>query len=231
MHLSGSRVPDWFNHQCSGSSVTLQLPHNKILGFAVCAVSNLEQGALNFAAVRSALCICTFIGNRGQHSFGFQLLDGRFRADRFFESDHIFVGYKIGLTKQVELDDECYYTEATFRITVDDDGVSTNDFRTVKDCSCIRSCGVRVLHFNNEEVQNLSTTPPIIHADRSTLPFFVDLCEMKSERKRVISEREEETERVLGVSGEAESSELREGRGICQQLLPVPKRHRERHGE
>lgn len=188
MHLSGSRVPDWFNHQCSGSSVTLQLPHNKILGFAVCAVINLEQGALNFAAVRSALCICTLIGNRGQHSFGFQLLDGRFRADRFFESDHIFVGYKIGLTKQVELDDECYYTEATFRITVDDDGVSTNDFRTVKDC--IRSCGVRVLHFNNEEVQNLSTTPPIIPADRSTLPFFVDLCEMKSERKRVISERE-----------------------------------------
>jgi hypothetical protein len=139
------------------------------------------------------------------------------------------VGYKIGLTKQVELDNECYYTEATFRITVDDDGVSTNDFRTVKDC--IRSCGVRVLHFNNEEVQNLSTTPPIIPADRSTLPFFVDLCEMKSERKRVISEREEETERVLRVSGEAESSELREGRGICQQLLPVPKRHRERHGE
>lgn len=147
--------------------------------------------------------------------------------ERFFESDHIFVGYKIDLTKQVEQDDECYYTVARFRIIVDDDGVSTNDFRTVKDCSCIRSCGVRLLHFNSEEVQNLSTTPPIINPDRSTLPFFVDLCGMKSERKRLISDREEETERVLRVSGEAESSELREGRGICQQLLLVPKRHGE----
>ncbi|KAH7568354.1 hypothetical protein JRO89_XS07G0280600 [Xanthoceras sorbifolium] len=43
--LPGSVIPDWFNHQSIGSSITIQLPgHNsKLVGFALCIVIAFEK--------------------------------------------------------------------------------------------------------------------------------------------------------------------------------------------
>lgn len=75
--LSGSQIPNWFDHQCKASSVTVLLQPNrffsKFLGIAICAVSNF-QGAVNNASLQSASCVCTLKGNHAVQSFSFPLL-------------------------------------------------------------------------------------------------------------------------------------------------------------
>ncbi|KAH9726986.1 Disease resistance-like protein DSC1 [Citrus sinensis] len=45
--LPGNEIPDWFSHQCLGSSLTIQLPHHScngsFIGFAFCIVIELEK--------------------------------------------------------------------------------------------------------------------------------------------------------------------------------------------
>lgn len=159
--LPGSEIPDWFNHQCMGSSVTVRLPPNwsfdKLMGIAICAVSN--QCAHNNVSLQSSLCLCTFKGNHGQRSFRFPFLHERFRTDRFLDSDHIFLRYKTGPIPVDWYSDKHDYTEARFSIMVDNE-VSRNDFKTLKACSSITSCGVRFFDVNHEELQNLGTPSP-----------------------------------------------------------------------
>ncbi|KAK9913877.1 hypothetical protein M0R45_037681 [Rubus argutus] len=202
MSLPGSVIPDWFNYQCKGFSVTLQLPPNwfddKFLGLAICAVSDFK-GANNDASDLSALCNCTFKGNHGEYSFNFTLLDWGFTRDsRFLESDHMFLAYvpwsEYRLIEEGKPVNERFYTEATFEIVVEN-GVYTHDLRTVTQRHCITSFGVRFFHGSYMEVQNLSITESKSHHDS---------CEiiLATSRKR---RREREWVAVQSPAGEESS--------------------------
>nr|XP_011468890.1 PREDICTED: protein SUPPRESSOR OF npr1-1, CONSTITUTIVE 1-like [Fragaria vesca subsp. vesca] len=147
MCLPGREIPNWFNHQCSGSSITVQLPPNwlcnQFFGFAICAKF---KGADIHTSHLSARSFCTLSGNHGKIAFNFDLLRWRFKIDRFLESDHMFLGYvswsKYRLVEQGKPINERYYTEATFEIVVEN-GIHAPGFRTEIIQHCITSCGVR----------------------------------------------------------------------------------------
>ncbi|XP_050387840.1 TMV resistance protein N-like isoform X2 [Argentina anserina] len=172
MSLPGSEIPRWFNHQCNGFSVNVQLPQNwfddKFLGFALCVVSNFK-GPHNDASDLSAVCYCTFKGNHGEYKFNFHLLDWDFRTNRFLQSDHMFLGYvpwsQYRFSKEGKPVSERYYTEATFEIAVENGVYTQDDNRTVIRRHCITSCGVRLFHGDYMEAQNLSITQPNSHHD------------------------------------------------------------------
>ncbi|PRQ59649.1 hypothetical protein RchiOBHm_Chr1g0372511 [Rosa chinensis] len=146
MSLPGSEIPDWFNYQCRGSSLTVQLPPNwfddKFLGFAICAVSDFK-GSQNYASDLSALCHCGLKGNHGESSFSFTLLDWGFTTDRILEADHMFLAYlpwsEYRFTEEGKLVNEQYFTEATFEIVVEN-RVDRHVFGTVMNRHCITSC-------------------------------------------------------------------------------------------
>ncbi|XP_062001457.1 disease resistance protein RUN1-like isoform X2 [Rosa rugosa] len=176
MCLAGrNKIPDWFNHQCGGSSITVQLPPNwfcnQFFGFAICANfkgANIETSHL------SARSFCTLTGNQGKTAFSFDLLRWRFKSDRFLESDHMFLGYvswsKYRLVEQGKPINERYYTEATFEIVVEN-GIHAPDFRTEIQQHCITSCGVRFF-----------TRPKCDH-DRCEI-LLATMRKRKRERKR-----------------------------------------------
>ncbi|KAM5570093.1 hypothetical protein ABKV19_017219 [Rosa sericea] len=175
MSLPGSDIPDWFNHQSRGSSVTVQLPPNwladNFLGFAICAISNL-RGADNRKTLTSASCCCTLKENDGQDNFYFPLfhfLDG---TDVPLQSDHMFLGYTNSRTLR-ESSCERKYTEARFRIVVGDEYISA-DSTTLEDCTWIKSCGVRLFPMSP--------------------PFSVDLiCNLENRETEIRSSAQEGT--------------------------------------
>ncbi|PRQ59963.1 putative transcription factor WRKY family [Rosa chinensis] len=189
MSLPGSEIPHWFNHQCKGFLVNVQLPQNwfddKFLGFAICGVSNFK-GAHNDASDLSAVCFCTFKGNHGEYKFSFHLLDWGFRTNRFLQSDHMFLGYvpwsQYRFSDGGKPVNERYYTEATFEILVENGVYAHDDYRTVIRRHCITSCGVRLFHGNYMEPQNLSITQPNSHHDSSEI-----LLDTARKRKREIA--------------------------------------------
>ncbi|KAL6127972.1 hypothetical protein ACLB2K_071333 [Fragaria x ananassa] len=166
MSLPGSVIPDWFDYQCWGSSVTAQLPtdwyDNKFLGFALCAVSDFK-GARR-ASNLSARCNCIFRGNHGDHTFKFNLLDWGFDGDRFPESDHMFLGYvpwsEYRFIQDGKSVSERYYTEATFEIVLEV-GVYILGFRTLANPHCITSCGARLFHADYMEPKSLCDMFPL----------------------------------------------------------------------
>ncbi|KAM5557199.1 disease resistance protein RPV1 [Rosa sericea] len=193
MSLPGSEVPNWFPNQSGGFSVSVQLPLNlsdcKFLGFAICAVCKC-QGINDDTSPLSASCLCTFKGNRGECSFSFDLLNSVFRTDRLFSSDHMFLRYvswsDCRLIEEGKLVNEAY-TEATFQIVVSES--ITEQLR-------IRSCGVRFVYANPDEMLDLNMPQPQVHADScETGVCFMDPYEL----------RNNETERVE-ISREIESS-------------------------
>ncbi|KAL6130690.1 hypothetical protein ACLB2K_069069 [Fragaria x ananassa] len=145
MCLPGSDIPDWFNHQDRGSSVTVQLQPDwspdMFEGLAICAISNL-RGARNRQTLESTFCYATFKANEGQDNFYFRLLPPQYQGgtDVPLESDHMILGY-INLSNFGTLHSGRKYTEATFRIV-------TLDFMSWKDCTWITSCGVRLFQMN-----------------------------------------------------------------------------------
>ncbi|KAM5554806.1 hypothetical protein ABKV19_022962 [Rosa sericea] len=153
MSLPGSDIPDWFNHQSRGSSVTVQLPPNwlanKFLGFATCAISNL-RGADNITNLKSAYCCCTLKANDGQDNIYFPLLPRYLGGtDMPLESDHMFLGLGyINSRTLEELPCERKYTEARFRIAAGDFELIPDDSVTWEDCTWITSCGVRLFPMN-----------------------------------------------------------------------------------
>ncbi|KAL6123301.1 hypothetical protein ACLB2K_075823 [Fragaria x ananassa] len=189
MSLPGSEIPHWFNHQCKGFSVNVQLPQNwfddKFLGFALCVVSNFK-GAHNDASNLSAICYCTFKGNHGEYKFNFQLLDWGFRTNRFLQSDHMFLGYvpwsQYRCSNEGKPVSERYYTEATFEIVVENGVYTHENNRTVIRRHCITSCGVRLFHGDYMEVQNLSIAQPNSHHDSCEI-----LLDTARKRKRDIA--------------------------------------------
>lgn len=190
MSLPGSEIPDWFNYQCKGFSVTVQLAPNwfddKFLGFAICAVCDFK-GAYNDASDLSALCYCTFKGNHGEYSFNFTLLDWGFTRDsRFLESDHMFLAYvpwsEYRLIEKGKPVNERFYTEATFEIVIES-GVYTHDLRTVSQRHCITSFGVRFFHGSYMQVQNLSITESKSHHDSCEIIFATTSSSRKRRRE------------------------------------------------
>ncbi|KAL6210822.1 hypothetical protein ACLB2K_016054 [Fragaria x ananassa] len=200
MSLPGSNIPDWFNHRSKGCSVTAQLPnnwfHNKILGFAICAVSNFK-GSDNNASALAALCSCTFRGNHGDYKFKFRLLDWGFEGKRILQSDHMFLGYvpwsdyhlvntcchsEASFVEEENAVSKCFYTEATFEIEVGN-RVRTYDSRTEEKRPCITSCGVHFYHGDFMELQNLNTAHSQSHHD-SCEPLSAATSKRKRERGR-----------------------------------------------
>ncbi|XP_050387107.1 disease resistance-like protein DSC1 isoform X2 [Argentina anserina] len=152
MYLPGSDIPDWFDHQSRGSSVTVQLPPdgftNKFQGLAICAIINLRDAG-NREILESALCCAILKTTVGQTRFYFRLFPEphhSLETDTPLESDHMFLG--------------CYHssiyidsggTDATFKIvTTSDPRVGHSDYfipgdsMTWEDCMWITSCGVRL---------------------------------------------------------------------------------------
>ncbi|KAM5556894.1 TMV resistance protein N [Rosa sericea] len=169
MSLPGSEIPDWFNYQCKGFSLTVQLPPNwldsKFLGFAICAVSDFK-GSQNDASDLIALCHCGLKGNHGRYRFSFTLLDWGFTTDRILESDHMFMAYvpwsEYRFIEEGKLVNERYFTEATFEIVVEN-RVERHGFGTVITRHCITSCGVRFFHgdymdYMEEQILTISET-------------------------------------------------------------------------
>lgn len=171
MCLPGSKIPDWFSHQCVGPSVTVQLPfENKILGFAICGLSNFK--CPQYASDLSATCFCSFKGYDDNYSFSFCLLDWSvsvlqlnwsFKSRRFLRSDHIFMGYVPWPKSIIEEGNaegggrgkageeiRINYTEATFRIVLQSRGY-TRGFMVPEQNHSITSCGVRFFYANHEE--------------------------------------------------------------------------------
>ncbi|KAK9910856.1 hypothetical protein M0R45_034795 [Rubus argutus] len=180
---AGSGIPNWFNHQCRGPSVTVQLPPNwfpnKFLGLTICAISNL-RGADNSTTLESALCWCTFKANDGdEESFHFPLVDHMGSTNNLLESDHMFLRYRHSSSPR-EWQNQGKYTEARFRVVRGDNGFNRKDPMTLEDCSWITSCGVSLFPVNNED------------------SLSVDLWDSeRSKRKRETIERDKET---MGVA-------------------------------
>lgn len=149
MSLPGSETPDWFNHQCIGSSITVQLPENlfdnKFLGFSICGITDFKGG--HYASKLSAQCFCTFSGNHSKYSFSFYLVDWGFTTDRFLKSDHMFLGYvpwsEYRLIKKGEPVNQRYYTDAKFKIVVKNE-VIVHDFTAAAVAEVQQSCIKRV---------------------------------------------------------------------------------------
>ncbi|PRQ57520.1 putative TIR domain, winged helix-turn-helix DNA-binding domain-containing protein [Rosa chinensis] len=159
MTLPGSDIPDWFNHQSGGLSVTVPLPPNwlasNFLGFGICAISNL-RGADNRKTLESTTCCCTLKANDGQDNFYFPLLPPfRGGTDVPLELDHMLLGYT-NFRSLGEWHNERKYTEATFRIVAEDYGVIREDW---EDCTWITSCGVRLFHMNPTNVGGQRAEP------------------------------------------------------------------------
>ncbi|KAK9914147.1 hypothetical protein M0R45_037941 [Rubus argutus] len=206
MSHPGDEVPDWFDHQSRGFSVSVQLPPNwfdsKFLGFAICAVRT------HWGSPVPATCLCTFKGDFGECSFRFDLIDSDFTIDRSLGSDHMFLGYvswsECPLIEEGRLVNETY-TEATFQIAVESEFIIEQ--------LLISSCGVRLIYANPDEMLNLSVTQPRVLANScGTGVTSMDPCEITE------TERAEITE----VSREVESSEAREGRDTCHRLQLFP---------
>ncbi|KAM5554807.1 hypothetical protein ABKV19_022963 [Rosa sericea] len=222
--LPGSDIPEWFNHQSRGSSVTVQLPPNwlanKFLGFAICAIGNL-RGAAN-TKTQSAVCCCTLEANDGQDNFYFSLFDILDGTGMPLESDHMLLGYT-NFRSLGERHNERKYAEARFRIVASTYGVIPNDSMTLEDCTWITSCGVRLFHIN----------PP------SSVDLICNLenreTEIRSKRKRETLERGKEK---MGVEVQEEEEECSGGPicycfslSGCTISLRKRQREKEREGE
>ncbi|KAL6124438.1 hypothetical protein ACLB2K_076950 [Fragaria x ananassa] len=189
MCLPGSDIPDWFNHQDRGSSVTVQLPpdwsSDKFQGFAICAISNL-RGARE--ALESALCCATFKTNEVEVYFYFPLLSKHLVGiNNPLESNHMIMGYTPS-SSFGNWHSGCKYTQATFRI------MRRPSFRVDptkwKDCTCITSCGVRLFQM--------------------IAPSFVDLvCNVENRETEISSKRKRETleRRKEKMGGEVQEEE------------------------
>ncbi|XP_062001500.1 disease resistance-like protein DSC1 [Rosa rugosa] len=220
MSLPGREVPDWFTYRRRGFSVSVELPLNlsdtNFLGFAICAVREC-QGIDDDTSPLSASCLCTFKGNGGECSFRFDLLNAVFRTDRFFSSDHMFLRYvswsDCRLIEEGNLVNEAY-TEATFHIVVESESI-TEQLR-------IRSCGVRFVYADPDEMLDLNMPPPQVHVDSCE----TGVCFMDNPYEFT----NKETERVE-ISREIMSSETAEGIHTCHTLQLFPEQQIERKGE
>ncbi|XP_004306950.1 PREDICTED: uncharacterized protein LOC101303937 [Fragaria vesca subsp. vesca] len=199
MCLPGSDIPDWFNHQDRGSSVTVQLPpdwSHMSDGLAICAISNL-RGADNEETLESAFCYATLKANQGQDNFYFRLLP-RYQGgnDVPLESDHMILVFINSLNFET-FHSGRKYTQATFRIVTTDS--ITDDPMTWKDCTWISSCGVRLFQMN--------------------APSSVDLvCNVENRETEISSKRKRETlergKEKMGVEVQKEEEEC-SGGPIC----------------
>ncbi|KAL6131941.1 hypothetical protein ACLB2K_070314 [Fragaria x ananassa] len=175
MSFPGSSVPDWFNHQSEGSSVTVHLPPNwldhKVCGIAICAVRKQHP----HLSPLFVACFCTFKGNRGEDSFRIDFLIPEAGFLRSEPSAHMFLRYVPWCFVEGKLQADETYTEATFQMAV-----NSEQF-------CITSCGVRIVYANPDEMLNLNMPQPQVHVDSC----FKDSIESRNKKtERVESPRE-----------------------------------------
>ncbi|KAL6130689.1 hypothetical protein ACLB2K_069068 [Fragaria x ananassa] len=201
MSLPGSDIPEWFNHKCGGSSVTVQLPpdwsSDKFQGFAICSISNL-RGARDRKVLESAFCCATFKENDGQDNFYFPLLSKYLGGtNNPLESNHMIMEY-ITSSSFGNWHSGRKYTHATFRIVTRDFESIPDYSKTWKDYTWITSCGVRLFQMN--------------------APSSVDLvCNVENRETETSSKRKRETvergKEKMGV--EVQEEEECSGGPIC----------------
>ncbi|XP_062001518.1 disease resistance-like protein DSC1 isoform X2 [Rosa rugosa] len=174
--LPGSEIPEWFTHQCRGSSVTAKLPpnwfDNKFLGFTICAVTNKPEEMIasnvsdpHRSFTLTARCFCTFKGDLCEYRFSFYLFEVHSGGSEWFESNHMLMGYvpwsEFGMIKREEVN-ERRYKEAKFEIQLQYSsnrlGHCIGEFYP-----SIERCGVRFAFANNEE----DSREPMVEVDNS----------------------------------------------------------------
>ncbi|KAJ4723835.1 putative disease resistance protein (TIR-NBS-LRR class) [Melia azedarach] len=184
MYYPGSEIPEWFEFQSMGSSITSELPqsllNNKVVGFAFCAVVAFEE--LHY----------------GDQDFNFlckwkvKTQDGQWDVDcvkAFYpwdsgnvDSDHVLLGYLL-LRDYIRLDfDEQHYTanEVSFQLN----GNYFGDGEV--DCSkAVKKCGINVLYGQDFRKSKQVEIPEI-----RVLHFYDE--ESKKDRSGSFSDEEEE---------------------------------------
>ncbi|PRQ57591.1 putative transcription factor WRKY family [Rosa chinensis] len=209
----GSEIPQWFTHQCRGSSVTAKLPPNwfdkKFLGFTICAFTNKPQEIVSsiisspFPYFKlTARCFCTFKGDHCEYRFSFYLFDihsvdfGRPWVESnhrcWLESNHMLVGYvpwsESGMIKREEVN-ERRYTEAKFEIQLHYESSKRSD-------QCIEKCGVRFVFDDNEEDSGES----MVEVDNSERSF--QGCSAEPNGSDITGDTSDEDEQYLKLLSE-----------------------------
>nr|XP_011470428.1 PREDICTED: uncharacterized protein LOC105353194 [Fragaria vesca subsp. vesca] len=201
MCLPGSEVPNWFNHQSGGFSVSVHLLPNcfgsNFLGFSICAVRTC-QGINYDTSPLSVDCLITLKGDCGECSFTFDLLDSDLKFDGLFTSDHMVLRYvswsDFGSIEEGKLVKETY-TEATFQIVVGS--------KFVSDQLRIKSCGVRFVYANPAAMLDVNK---IVEGEDCWVLGSVCCCLLLSGCTMCLRRRETEREgdRVTIISDDGE---------------------------
>ncbi|XP_062001517.1 disease resistance protein RUN1-like isoform X1 [Rosa rugosa] len=205
--LPGSKIPEQFNHQWRGTSVTVPLPQNwfdkKFLGFAICAVTN-EPQSVDYRCFWSLTdrCFCTFKGEHCEYRFSFYLFNTHFRyRENWLVSNHMLLGYvpwsEFGINGEEV--NERSYTEAKFEIELHYEFEESEESEEVAFNPSIERCGVRFFFANNEdeEVAHQDFGEPIVHNSEIR---SLDGCLAERSGSDITSDTSDEEEQYLKLS-------------------------------
>ncbi|KAH9724836.1 Disease resistance-like protein DSC1 [Citrus sinensis] len=138
----GSEIPDWFSNQCSGSSLTIQLPRRScsrnLVGFALCAVIQFEEDIDASGKYCNVKC-----------SYNFETktrLEANNNVDDYYnlslngsmDSDHVLLGFEPCWNTEVP-DDGNNQTTISFEFSV--------ECKNEK-CHQVKCCGVCPVYAN-----------------------------------------------------------------------------------
>lgn len=143
----GSEIPDWLSHQCSGSSLTIQLSRHScsrnLVGFALCAVIQFEEEIDASGKYCNVKC-----------SYNFETktpLAAKHNLDDYYnlslngpmDSDHVLLGYEPCWNIEVP-NDGSNHTTVSFEFSV--------ECRNEK-CHQVKRCGVCPVYANRNDTK------------------------------------------------------------------------------
>ena len=111
--LPGSQIPDWFRNQCSGSSITIQLPdyycNENLIGIALCAIISFEEDSDAHDEYFNVVCNYSFkIKSRSQTK---QVDDYCCLVSNVsMDVEHVILGFEP--SRNVKLPDSDHHTAA-----------------------------------------------------------------------------------------------------------------------
>lgn len=143
--VPGSKIPEWFINQCSGSSITIQLPQrgNKdFVGFVLCAVIAFEKDPeASSAQYFQVVCRYRLETKLVNHDCWLVLYDT-------VDSDHVMLGFDPCWS--IGLPDVDHHTAVTLEVAVyclDRDGFGpVVDYKSK--CYKLKCCGVIPVYAN-----------------------------------------------------------------------------------